>query len=76
MNLEQKLSSINELRSKNNVIITNYLTIFLEIIEWQILTSFNMGPLLTSYLCLSIIIWKLLKPHEQFINMLLNSLCL
>jgi len=33
INLEQKMSSINELRSKSNAIVTNYLTIFLQTID-------------------------------------------
>ena len=41
---------------------------FYKLLMWQILISSNIGPLLASYLYLSMFIWKLLKPHQQFIK--------
>ena len=43
---------------------------FYKLLMWLILISSNMDPLLTSHLYLPIIIWKLLKPHQQFVKML------
>jgi len=36
----------------------------------QNLTSSNIGPPLISHFCLLIIIWKMLKLHQQFVKML------
>ena len=43
---------------------------FYKLLMWQILIGSNIGPPLTSHLCLLMIIWKLLKPHQQFVKML------
>ena len=43
---------------------------FYKLLMWQILISSNMDPPLTSYLCLLMIIWKLLKSHQQFVKIL------
>ena len=43
---------------------------FYKLLMWRILISYKMGPLRTSHLCLPIIIWKLLKSHQQFVKLL------
>ena len=43
---------------------------FYKLLMWQILISSNMDPPLTSHLCLLMIIWKLLKSHQQFVKIL------
>ena len=43
---------------------------FYKLLMWQILINSNMNPPLTSHLCLLMIIWKLLKSHQQFVKIL------
>ena len=53
-----------------NNILQSILMIITFIHLWSSLISSNMGPPLTSHLCLPIIIWKLLKLHQQFVKIL------
>ena len=43
---------------------------FYKLLMWQILISSNMSSSLILHLYLSMIIWKLLKPHQQFVKIL------
>ena len=43
---------------------------FHKLLMWQILISSNMGPITIIAFFLPIIIWKILKSHQQFVKML------
>ena len=41
-----------------------------KLLMWQILTSSNLDPLLTSHFYLLTTIWKMHMPHQPFIKLL------
>ena len=56
MNTTKCHNKFTILQLKINVTVINYFTTFLQTIDVINFISFNMGPLLTSHLCLSIVI--------------------